>query len=72
VDNEKKIKVRYYLAEGSGETSNNAAGNLVVVSVEDYRVFSIAPVFRTAKPWSLTVSAVDKVEPFPGVPPARE
>jgi Flp pilus assembly protein TadG len=65
------IQVRYYLADGFGGTPNNAAGNIVVVSVEGYQVLPVGPLLRAANPISLTVSALDKMEPFPGAAPAR-
>ena len=66
-----KIKVRYYLADGFGATPNNAAGNIVVVSVEEYQVIPVGPLLRPANPLTLNVSALDKMEPFPGSAPAR-
>ncbi len=66
-----KIQIRYYLADGFGATPNNAAGNIIVVSVEDYQVLPVGPLLRAANPISLTVSALDKMEPFPGSAPAR-
>jgi Flp pilus assembly protein TadG len=65
------IKVNYYLADGFGATPNNAAGNIVVVSVEDYQVAPVGPLLRAANPITLTVSALDKMEPFPGAAPPR-
>jgi Flp pilus assembly protein TadG len=65
------IKVNYYLADGFGATPNNAAGNIVVVSVEDYQVAPVGPLLRAANPIILTVSALDKMEPFPGAAPPR-
>jgi Flp pilus assembly protein TadG len=66
-----RIRVEYYAADGSGLTGSNAAGNIVVVSVENYPAFPIAPMFWNAMNINMTVRSVDKVEPFPGAPPAR-
>jgi len=65
------ISVEYFAADGSGSTQANDAGNIVVVSVQGYSPATIAPVFGVRFPVSITVRAVDKVEPFSGVPPAR-
>jgi Flp pilus assembly protein TadG len=70
-DKDELIKVNYYLADGFGATSNNAAGNIVVVSVEAYQVMPVGPLLRAANPIMLTVSALDKMEPFPGSAPPR-
>ena len=66
------IKIEYFLADGT-PTNNNAARNVVVVSVEDYQVplMVAAPIFPLPNLVSFNVSAVDKVEPFPGAPPLR-
>ena len=66
-----RIQISYYLADGFGSTPNNAAGNIVVVSVQGYPVMPVAALFRPSTPFVLTVSAMDKVEPFPGSPPPR-
>jgi len=69
--NQAKIKIRYYQPDGATATANNAAGNIVVVAVEGYQVKPIAPVMRTSASFNLNASALDKMEPFPGAPPAR-
>jgi hypothetical protein len=66
-----KISVDYYTADGSGASSDNSAGNLVMVSVRGYTPPTIAPVFGFSLPIHLTVRAIDKVEPFPGTPARR-
>jgi Flp pilus assembly protein TadG len=71
-DDYNRIQVDYYLADGSGGTNNNSPGNIVVVSVRDYMVMPVAAVLWPGKPFKITVSATDKVEPFPGTPPPRK
>jgi Flp pilus assembly protein TadG len=70
-ENYNRIKIDYFLADGLGSTPNNAAGNIVVVSVANYPVLPVASLFRTPGPFTLTVGATDKMEPFPGAPPPR-
>ena len=65
------ITVEYSAADGSGPTGSNAAGTIVVVSVLNFTPDAIAPLFGFQYPISLSVRAVDKVEPFPGAAPAR-
>jgi hypothetical protein len=65
------ITVEYFAADGSGPTASNAAGNIVVVSVLSFTPATISPLFGFAYPISLSVRAVDKVEPFSGAAPAR-
>lgn len=63
------ITIQYYAADGSGATTSNAAGNILVVSVNNYPLIPLAQVWSS--PLSVSVSAVEKVEPFPGAPPPR-
>jgi Flp pilus assembly protein TadG len=65
------ITVEYFAADGSGATSSNAAGNIVVVSVVNYTPNAIAPLLGFQNSIHLSVRAVDKVEPYGGVAPAR-
>jgi len=65
------ITVEYYAADGSGLTPSNEAGSFVVVSVVNYEPVEIAPLIGFQYPVRLNVRAVDKVEPFPGLPPPR-
>lgn len=71
-DGDQYIKIQYYDEEGGGATDRNTGGNLVVVTVENYQLDSMfhSPWFSMANP-TFTVSAVDKLEPFPK-PPDRE
>ena len=71
-EDEEKIQIRYYTANGFGETAVNGAGNIIVVAVENYAIPAVGPVLRTSNSYEITVSALDKMEPFPGQPPARE
>ena len=71
-EDEATIQIRYYTANGFGATAVNGAGNIVVVSVENYEIPAVGPVLRTGNGYHVTVSALDKMEPFPGQPPARE
>ena len=69
--NYNRIQINYYLADGLGSTPNNAAGNIVVVKVASYPVLPVASLLRSPNPFDLTVSATDKMEPFPGAAPPR-
>ena len=67
------IVIEYFSADGTGVTSENAAGNIVKVSVRNYSAPLLVSPILLALPGSVTlnVSSVDKMEPFPGEPPAR-
>jgi Flp pilus assembly protein TadG len=68
-----KIHVRYYTPGTFVETTSNAGGNIVEVSIEGYTWNWIAPVLRRAQP-GLTVLArsSDRVENSAGgIPPPR-
>ena len=67
------IIIEYFAADGTGATSANAAGNLVKVSIRNYQAPLLVAPILLALPGSVTlnVSSVDKMEPFPGEPPAR-
>lgn len=63
---------------GSAAAAPAEAGSVVKVSIECYDVSPITNLVRPmnpsgtgVSPFSLTVSASDKVEPFPGAPPSR-
>ncbi len=67
-----KVKIDYYLPDGYGATANNSAGNIVVVRVDRYKTASpVGAVLRDPNPYIISVSATDKMEPFPGAPPTR-
>ncbi len=63
------IQVRFYDPGTGAENNDNGPGNIVRVSVEGYDVPRVAPISWSPGPVSLNVSAVDRVEPFPGAPP---
>jgi hypothetical protein len=67
------IIVEYFAADGTGPTAANGAGNIVQVSIRNYRAPLLVAPILFALPGSvmLNVSSVDKMEPFPGEPPAR-
>lgn len=66
------IKIEYFGADGT-LTQDNFARNSVLVSVENYAVpmMTPSPLFPLMNQAFLNVSAADRVEPFPGAPPAR-
>ena len=68
-----QIQIRYYLPETLAETPNNWPGNLVEVSIENYRWGWMAPLLRSSTPLSVTVRSMDRMEGLPGgtLPPAR-
>ncbi len=69
------IKIDYFLpgCSSSCQTPLNSAGNIVVVTVEDYAIPTIGPLSGLGAngPLDITVAAVDKMEPFTGAPPPR-
>ncbi len=68
-----RVQVEYFLpacSTGCG-TGNNAAGNIVVVSVDQLPIQPLVSLMGLIDPYSITVAAVDKMEPFPGAPPPR-
>lgn len=68
-----QIKVRYYDSETFVESAQNAPGNIIEVSVENYRWGWILPLMRTRTPLSLTARATDRMESLPSgtAAPAR-
>lgn len=68
-----QIVIEYFAADGTGATQGNGAGNIVKVSVRNYEApLLVAPMlFSLPSSVTLNVSSVDKMEPFPGAPPAR-
>lgn len=70
-----KVNIEYYLPDCVGDdcsTSTNGASNIVVVSIQDYSLSPVGPLMRLSDPMVINVAAVDKMEPFPGIPPLRE
>lgn len=68
-----RILVEYFAADGTGPTGTNGAGNIVKVSIRNYEApLLVSPIlFALPESVTLSVSSVDKMEPFPGAPPAR-
>jgi Flp pilus assembly protein TadG len=68
-----KIRIRYFVPDTLVETTSNAGGNIVEVSIEDCQWTPLAPVLRaTLPPVRFAVRSSDRMEPSPGgVPPAR-
>ena len=66
------IVIEYFEADGT-PTTDNLARNSVVVSVQNYSVpvMVASPLFSLMDQAYFNVSAVDRVEPFPGTPPLR-
>lgn len=70
---EDSIIIEYFAADGTGATPTNGAGNIVKISIRNYQAPLLVSPILLALPGSVTlnVSSVDKMEPFPGEPPAR-
>jgi hypothetical protein len=68
-----KIHIRYYDPITFQEVPSNAPGNLVEVSVEDFRWGWIAPLLRSASPITFAARSSDRMEGLPGgqSPPPR-
>lgn len=68
-----KIHIRYYVPGTFTPTQSNAGGNIVEVSIEDFRWNWMAPVLRgNASPLTLVVRSSDRMEMPPGgISPAR-
>ena len=62
------ITIQYYDPTGA-ETADNAAGNMVAVSVANFPVPRIGPIMWSSAPLAITVLAVDRMEPFLVQPP---
>jgi hypothetical protein len=67
------IVIKYYNPDTLIETSTNAPGNIIEVSIENYRWGIIAPLLRSANPVTLNVRASDRMETVPNgmAPPSR-
>jgi hypothetical protein len=66
-----KISIQYYGPDGIFPVSENAAGNLVKISLRNHQITPVAAFMRSHYPISLATTAVDVMEPFDGAPPAR-
>ena len=75
VEDESLIKINYFLpaCRSNCATTSNGPGNLVQVSVEEYQVLTVGPLSGLGAdgPLNITVTAVDKMEPYSGAPPPR-
>jgi Flp pilus assembly protein TadG len=60
------IAVTFYDPNTLAQTSSNAGGNILKVSVEGYQFTPLAPLLRSAAPISITASATDIIESSPG------
>ncbi len=68
-----KIHIRYFDPVTFQEVPDNAPGNLVEVSVEDFRWSWMVPVWRNASPVTIAARSSDRMEGLPGgqLPPPR-
>ena len=65
-----KITINYFDPSGASTNQNNP-GNMVEVGIAGYAVPRVAPIAWSGGDWTLSVSAADKMEPFPLPAPAR-
>jgi hypothetical protein len=56
----------HFMSPVDGSVSNNAAGNIVEVSVEGYNYGPLAPFQRLNYPLTIFARAYDLMEPLPG------
>lgn len=67
-----EIHIRYYTPGSLTETTSNAGGNIVEVSVEDFSWFWNITLMRSPRTFVMLARASDRMEPSPGgIPPAR-
>lgn len=68
-----KIKIRYYNPDTLAEVPENAAGNILEVSIENFMWRFMAPLLNSNTPLSLNARSSDRMEALPGgtLPPAR-
>ncbi len=67
-----KVRIRYYDSESFVETTENAPGNIVEVSVENFNWGWIMPLLRANTPLQLNARATDRMEGLPGGTAAPE
>jgi Flp pilus assembly protein TadG len=60
------IYVRFFRPGNLAETTSNAGGNVLEVSVENYQFTPLAPLLRASAPVSITARATDIIQPSPG------
>lgn len=66
------IYIRYYDPVTLVETTSNAGGNLVEISIEGYSWGWLAPLLRSATPLTIATRSSDRMEASPGgIPPTR-
>lgn len=72
-DGASKIHIRYFDPVTFQEVPDNSPGNLVEVSVEDFRWSWIVPLWRSASPVTIAARSSDRMEGLPGgqSPPPR-
>jgi Flp pilus assembly protein TadG len=67
-----QVVIKYYLPNSMAETTSNAAGNIVEISISGFKVTPLGPILHSAAPVALSAVASDVVEPSPaGIPPTR-
>jgi len=67
-----KIQIRYFVPGTLQETSSNAGGNIVEISIEGFSWRPLVPLLRGSDPVSITARSTGIMEPSPGgIPPPR-
>lgn len=67
-----KIRIRYFLPGTLQETSSNAGGNIVEISIEGFSWRPLVPLLRGSGPVTITARSTGIMEPSPaGIPPPR-
>jgi hypothetical protein len=67
-----KIKIRYFVPGTLTETSSNAGGNIVEISIEGFSWRPMVPLFKSPDPVMISARSTGIMEPSPGgVPPPR-
>ncbi len=67
-----KIKIRYFVPGTLAETSSNAGGNIVEISIEGFSWRPIVPLFKSPDPVTISARSTGIMEPSPGgIPPPR-
>ncbi len=67
-----KIKIRYFVPGTLAETSSNAGGNIVEISIEGFSWRPIVPLFKSGDPVTISARSTGIMEPSPGgIPPPR-
>lgn len=67
-----KIKIRYFVPGTLAETTSNAGGNIVEISIEGFSWRPIVPLFKSGDPVTISARSTGIMEPSPGgIPPPR-